>query len=451
MVLLSHFLTERLTSATAFEEQLDRLHEKYVAGGLAYAIEQDGVSLAAMAQDAGRFSRALVKDIRAGRYALEPAQLRMITVGEKERLIYKFRLTDLLVHGVVSAALHDWFLPRFSPRLYSYIKGRDWWDALRDFSAFVRAHFRSKADKRSLGLYVLRRDIAKYTDSIPVGDSSPLWPLLLRETGFPAKPEGVDRIAWDLCRGVIRTEAFTLDGAGHFTNLVGVPTGSPISTTLFNVYIVELDRKLDALEPGFYARYGDDLLFADIDPEKARRADEIIRTTLKEHRLRSNVDKSRNLFFNGAGRPSSAWPAAKGSPSVEFLGCRISADATVALGPKNHRLLIADLEDRLRRLTANLPRNAPPAERGPLVCRILNEALDPESALAQKSAAALRYSVTDREYLKELDREILKMALKWISGSRSVKAFREFSPARLRRQWKLISLYHARNMQGKKR
>lgn len=448
---MNHFLADELVSVEAFERQLEILHQKYLGGGISYFIEQDGVSLSAMTQDSKNFCRALVKEIRAGRYALQPAHLRMIKVGEKERLIYKFRVTDLLIHGVVSRAIMQHFLPLFSKNLYSYIKGRNWWDAVNDFSAYARAYFRSESDKRKLGLYVLRRDIAKYTDSIPVGDSSPVWDILRREMAFPKRPNALEKTAWQLCVGVVRTEALTLEDEMPFTNLVGVPTGSPISTTLFNVYMIELDRRLDALKPGFYARYGDDLIFADTDPNKAKTAVKVIRDTLTEHRLRSNLEKSRDIYFTGAGRASTAWPEAKGNNRVDFLGCFIASDATVSLGPKNTRALLTDIDGRLRRLAANFPAKASEDERGRLASQIVNEALNPDSPLAQKSAGLLRFAITDRESLRELDREIMLRVLRCATGSTSVKVFRRFSPLKIRRGWKLVSLFHMRNQQGKKK
>jgi hypothetical protein len=442
---VKYFLTQALSTVSAYEAQVELLHEKYQAGGAEFHIRQEGVPLGVIAQDARGFSRALASELERGKYVSSPAHLRLIEVGGKERLIFGFSVTDLVIHGVVARAVLDYCIPKFSPNLYSYLKGRNWWDGVRAFSRFCAEHQAKEKDVKRRGLYVLRRDIAKYTDSIPVGEASPLWPLLRRYLDFPARPSKPDVAAWETLKRVIRPEAYTLDGSGLFTSLTGVPTGSPISTTLFNVYMVELDRELDAMAPDFYIRYGDDLIFADRDPVKARRADEAIRRILRAHWLRGNESKSENLFLNAAGRPSDAWPECKGAPHVNFLGAQISARGQVALGTKKTRGLLNDLNARLERASATLASGLDAEQKGRIFARLVNEALDPDSALSHKSAGLLRHAVTDRGFLKQLDREICLLMLRWVTGSTSIKGFRDTPPIKMRRSWKLRSLYHVRN------
>ncbi len=50
---------------------------------------------------------------------------------------------------------------------------------------------------------------------------------------------------------------------------MGLPTGSPLCCPIFNLYLSDLDHLISAYEEGFYARYGDDLLFATPDLDLA--------------------------------------------------------------------------------------------------------------------------------------------------------------------------------------
>ncbi len=446
---MGYFLSESLFDPSYFENQLELLHQKYQIGGLEYHILQNEVSLAEMAQDSSNFCRALVKTLKQGKYEFTPASLRTIVVGGKERVLYRFVLTDLLIHGVVAKVLMDHCAPQFSPHLYSYLKGKNWWDGVRDFSAFSRQYFHQEKDIKKRGLFVLRRDIAKYTDSIPVGETTPMWPLLKEVLHYPERPSKQDSIALSIVKSVIRTEAYTLEEKAHFTTWVGVPTGSPISTTLFNIYMIKLDQALDQMKPDFYARYGDDLIFADRDPAKAGLAAEVMKRVLKAYWLKSNESKSQTFYFNRAGRGFDQAPFEKGSQTTDFLGCLIAADGTVSLNRKKTKKLLSDLNARVGRVIKTLKTENDENRVGTLVCRVINEALNPENALAHKSAGLLRYAITDREYLRDLDLQICKLVMQWCTGSASVKGFRKISPARMRTDWKLQSILHARNMHGK--
>jgi hypothetical protein len=56
-------------------------------------------------------------------------------------------------------------------------------------------------------------------------------------------------------------------------------------------------------------------------------------------------------------------------------------------------------------------------------------------------------AVTDREQLRELDRQIARIAASAIAGRRGSRAFRQVSYRQLR-AWGLPSLLHARNRGG---
>lgn len=447
---MAHPLTRSLFDPEPFEAQIEIVHGKYRVGGGDITLKQQGVELASIALESRSFARALVKDVKSGAYALQPARLLEIEVGEKMRIIYQFRISDLLVHGVVSNLIHEICIPKFSPNLHSYMKGRNWWEAIHQFAAYARGYHDSVTDKFSRGLYVLRRDIKSYTDSIPVGVGSPLWPLLKKELEFPENPKGDDLRAWKIIEAVIRTEAITLDGLGHFTTIVGVPTGSPISTTLFNVYLMNLDRAIDAARPAYWARYGDDLILADPDPEKIKRIDSLIVEILKHHQLASNQKKSLNLHFNAAARPSTVWPETRGADKVIFLGCDIGATGLITLSLKNKRALLDELKARLKNLDTHIG-DALPMERMRMAASIVNSAIDPNHRLAHKTASLLRHVVTDRPSLKDLDRTLALMVLSFATGSSSVKAFRDISFRSIRSEGQLISLYHRRNLVGKRR
>ena len=54
----------------------------------------------------------------------------------------------------------------------------------------------------------------------------------------------------------------------------------PIATTMFNLYLMPLDKELAAIPGAFYARYSDDVLLAHPDPDVVRRADQRLQAIL---------------------------------------------------------------------------------------------------------------------------------------------------------------------------
>ncbi len=248
-----------LADPRRYRRQIDRLHRRYAASRALYLIRQEGASLASLCLNRGKVARLLAATVARGAYRIGAARLRRIRVDGKEREVFAFQPTDLVVHGVVADLIEEVMQARLSSSLYSYRKGVSWWRPTATFASFVRAHRRSRPDPRTRGLYVLRRDVQSYTDTIPVGDGSPLWPMLGALLGPLSPSDG------SLIRTVVRPE-IALAGGSRTTRDLGVPTGQPISCALFNFYLSDFDHHFDDVPGAFYARYCDDFLFAHPDP-----------------------------------------------------------------------------------------------------------------------------------------------------------------------------------------
>jgi hypothetical protein len=422
-----------LSDRRRYERQIERLHQRYLLTSRLYELRQSNVSLASIVMNRGKVARLLAREVGEGRYELEPGELRTIRARQKLREVFACRLTDLIVHGVVAEIVREAVEPRLSDRVFSYRKGLSWLAPITELAGFVREERRKHADPRDRGVYVLRRDVDSYTDSIPLVGDSPLWTML--ETELGPLPH--------LFEQVVRVE-MTLPEGGVVCRVKGLPMGQPISSIVANLYLSDMDEALEAL-PGFYARYGDDFLFAHPDPAVAREAEGVIDETLESLRLTVNEKKRRTLYLTPPGRPSDAWPQARGTSAVPFLGTRIAADGTIGLDESKIRLLLREL-DRRATTTVRTMRGASTEQTGRAVCEVVNRALDPRSALTQsRSAIALRRVVTDRRQLEQVDYLIARVVLKAVSRRRDARAFREIPYAKLRHDWGLISLVAARN------
>jgi hypothetical protein len=428
-------LHAQLSDRRRYERQIERLHQRYLLTSRLYEMQQSDVSLASIVMNRGKVARLLSREVAEGRYQLEPGELRTIRARQKTREVFACRITDLIVHGVVADIVQDAVSPRLSGRVFSYRKGLSWLTPLAELAAFVRAERRKHEDPRARGVYILRRDVDSYTDSIPIGTGSPIWPMLEAELGAPLPL---------LLEQVVRVE-MRVPGAGVVCRAKGLPMGQPIAAILANLYLSEMDRALERIPGSFYARYGDDFLFAHADADVAREAGAVSDRILDSLWLTVNEKKRRTLYLTPAGRSSTEWPEAKGSTSVPFLGTRIAGDGTIGLDEKKVRALLREL-DRRTSVTARTLRGADLDQAGRAVCTVVGRALDPRSALTQqRSAIALRRVVTDRRQLQQLDYLIARIVLKALSGRRDARAFREISYRKLRREWGLVSVVAARN------
>jgi hypothetical protein len=418
-----------------YERQIERLHQRYLLTSRLYELRQDNVSLASIVMHRGKVARLLAREVERGRYELEPGELRTIRARHKLREVFACRLTDLIVHGVVADVVQEALAERLSPRVFSYRKGVAWISPIKQLGAYLRDTRRAQPDPLTRGVYVLRRDVDSYTDSIPIGRDSRLWPTLEADLGSPLHP---------LITHVIRTE-MQIPGGGVACRIKGLPMGQPIASVIANLYLGELDRALQGVPGGFYARYGDDFLFAHPDPGVTREADAAADEVLRRLSLTVNDKKRQTVYLTPPGRPSADWPEARGAPAVPFLGTRVAADGTIGLDSKKVRGFLREIDSR----TATTVRTLRDSDRetlGLAVCSVVNRAIDPRSALTQqRSAVLLRRVVTDRRQLEQLDYWIAHMIASTLTGRSGARAFREVPYRRLRHDWGLVSLVAARN------
>jgi hypothetical protein len=250
--------------------------------------------------------------------------------------------------------------------------------------------------------------------------------------------------AWPLVEEVVRPRLLGPD-EGVATRYRGVATGQPISVLAFNLYLRALDRELEAVPGAFTARYSDDLLVAHPDPDVARELSDRLDGRLADLGLRFNARKRRDLYLTGAGRASDAWPEARGTTSVSFLGMRAGMDGTVALGERKVRGLLREAERRAWN-TARSLRAADPEVRGRAVAAVVNALLDPdEPVLTGGPAPILARAVTDRAQLDWLDHALARIVASATTGDPGAAAFRIAPPRRVRGDWGLVSLRRARD------
>ena len=177
--------------------------------------------------------------------------------------------------------------------------------------SFARAR---PSRSRTRGLYVLRRDIsARRVD--PVRSRPPCGPLMEEALAVAGTSAGPDQLAW--LRGAFRPPLAAVDSNSAVQIPErGIPTGSALQPGACNLYLTPLDRLAESIPGAFYARYGDDVVFAVADPRLALHMQHSIDEFDPLARAHSQSGQSAAYYLTSAGlAPSDApgFAAAQGS------------------------------------------------------------------------------------------------------------------------------------------
>lgn len=438
-------LFARLADPLLYVRAAERVRERQVLSRQPRPLVHDGPVLPAIA-GLESLARALAREVARGAYRFGPVASRTALIRGEPRTLYVASPLDEIVLGALASAFGEWQEQFLSDRVYSYRRGRSALRAVEDWLEYLQAHRARRSERRSWGLYVLRRDVRGYGDAIASGPSSRLWPLLreaLERCSCIVTPA---HEAW--LRAAFRPPIESATGERSETE-VGIPTGSALQPTACNLYLTPIDRLLESVPGGFYARYGDDMLIAHPDPEiVAAMATELDRE-LHALALEWSSAKCAALYFNAAGRsPERQHEAFRGAAAIEYLGVRVSFHGVIGLKREKSRRLLRDLELRLAH-TDRLLQGTSNADRDRDLCAVANALLDPDHASANPNAVALRYLVSDRAQLRDLDHQIALRVAEQLALRPGVRAFREHPPRKLQALG-LKSLVQQRNEFGRK-
>jgi hypothetical protein len=398
---------------------------------------QDGVRFTQLVAERDATVEHLNRALVDASYRPGTAQLSRSFIAGKWRAIARLGPLDLIVHGVVAEVLGERLESHLSPRVYSYRVKRSPWHALRWLGELAKVHRAQRPEPKTRGIYVLRADIQSYATTIPLSESSAMWPELRAVCGLAETSPH-----WQLVRALIAQDLVAEDGA-PLSRETGVLFGAPTSNALMNLYLMPLDEALIPM-PGGYARFGDDVLFASSDPAAVKEARSVFDEVLVERGLEASPHKVHVLYWNGAARPSTEWPEALPVGRVQFLGGCVGFDGTVSMTPAKWKIMLSDVRARIRR-TARLMPNETPEVRAKVLAAVVNDAFDLRSDLALGHNGMVADLVSDRDQLSQLDYLLARWIAEASTGSQGARAFRQLGYRWLRRTAGLESRLLFRN------
>jgi hypothetical protein len=435
-------LFDRLADPQLYAAAAERVRERQLEAGRVRPLAEGGPFLQSLS-DAQELARMLARSVARADYGFGELVARAAQIRGQQRTLYVAPPLDEIVLGALAEAFGELLEPYLSERVFSYRRGRSALGAIEQLLAYVRAHRAGCADRLQQGLYVLRRDVRGYGDAIAAGADSRLWPLL-REAVMAAGGEPTAS-QWEFLRAAFRPAV-----VGEGVPERGIPTGSPLQPAACNLYLTPVDRLLEAVPDAFYARYGDDMLFAHPDPALVRGFGRALDAQIAALDLQWSEEKCAALYFNAAGRrPPPSAAEFRGAVALEYLGFRVDFRGVIGLKREKSRGLLRDLAERLAH-SERLLGSEDLEQRARDLCAVANAALDPTQPCATGSAAALRYLVSDRAQLRDLDYKIALLVARQLSGRRGARAFRVHPPRQLRGQLGLLSLERARNQRGRR-
>ena len=380
----------------------------------------------------------LAREVPRQGYKFAPLAPHAAVLRGKPRIIYRVDALDAVVWGAYSRALTSAIEPRLGDHLYSYRMGRSQFMAAADCVAYLQAHAAATPDPRRRGVFVLRRDVRRYDETIRVDDDSSLWTTL---HGLAAgTPLGDGPLAAALMKAAFRPRVLHPDGS--IAPLArGMPTGLPTQTIACNVYLLPLDREMLAIEGGFYARFGDDILYAHPELDAARHASEVLDRGVARLGLSLNETKRVDYWLTGVGRAHPSAPEATPVRKLPYLGLDVSFEG-VRLRTDKRRMLLREVFQRIDRAHAQVA-GASFEDRARTVTAVVRGALDEHHVLSHRYTAWLRTRAMARSDLLQLDYLIALHCAQRLTGQRGPRAFRLLSMRQLYEEHGLPSLIHA--------
>ena len=277
---------------------------------------------------------------------------------------------------------------------------------------------------------VMKRDISDFFASIDHA-------LLLRKLDRFIEPNGY---LFQLLTDCVR---FAYQDDGRLTTAQrGVPFGTAIACLFANVYLMELDRRLEAIPQIRFFRYADDLLVLSPSGDRLEQAAWVFRSEMTALGLTSKPSHELDVLLTDT---ASAAGKCETRGKFRHLGLEFRADGSVGLARDKFRKIRNLFRFAFRRNRTRFRKMRSPEKKAMLAVEIAQKTL----SQGVRNVAIIDYylrHVTDESQLRLLDRwlaeEVLSIAF---DNGHKKGSFRRLSFRRLRAMG-LPSLVHRRRL-----
>ncbi|WP_262966761.1 CRISPR-associated endonuclease Cas1 [Methylobacter psychrophilus] len=237
----------------------------------------DGISVAHFAKKLFYHLGQLRLQVQTGSYVPGARREGIISSddGKPPRRYSVINMRDRILQTAVADVLRPLIEPTFHEGSFAYRPGRS-----------TRMAIAAIADLHSDGYrWVIHADIEDFFGAID-------WPLMLGKLKEACRDEGIVALVSAWLQAPVQQADKTLT-----PNERGLPQGSPLSPLLSNLYLNELDRRLEG-QGRRIIRYADDFLVLCRDQEGLEDAHALTENELAQLKLRLNPDKTRLTSFD---------------------------------------------------------------------------------------------------------------------------------------------------------
>lgn len=343
--------------------------------------------------------------------------------NRKQRTLYVFpweeRLVSLLLYRLLNCALDH----HFSESSYAYRwRGFGVDRCQREIVQTLR--------KMPKPVYVMKRDISDFFASIDHA-------VLLGKLDQFIEPKGY------LSELLIDCVRFTYQDDGELTTAdCGVAFGTAIACLFANVYLMELDRRLEAIPQIRFFRYADDLLVLSPTRDGLEQAAQVFRSEMAAVGLASKPSHERDILLADTDSDVEAGSSCR---KFRHLGLEFRADGSVGLARDKFRKIRNLFRFAFRRNRTRFRRMRSPESRAKLAVEIAQKTLN----RGIRNVAIIDYylrHVTDESQLRRLDRWLAEEVLSLAFQGGHKKGYFRLLPFRRLRQMGLPSLVHRRRL-----
>jgi retron-type reverse transcriptase len=318
---MTNLLDKKILTSYAFDEALEKLILKNRDKKNAFTKSPviAGYPLQWIIENKNKIYRVIQKSITNPDFEFSQAKRIHLKTNEKNREIYITNYVDRILLMTLQNILSRGIDKSHSDHLYSFRKGLGPGDAARKLASYLKS-----CPSKNTPLYCLGRDVSSYGDSIQHKEMDRILDQLPELVG--------SKLLLNLLKKTYRHE-FYVDGNSKISASMrqGIPSGSPIVPVLENLYLRELDQKLEVLKDSFYARYGDDFIFISPSLSIVEEAEKIIEATTNKLGLTISPKKKRNIML-GDEQSSEIFHHAK---YFEWIGMTFYRDGTYSFRPKH--------------------------------------------------------------------------------------------------------------------
>ncbi len=279
-------------------------------------------------------------------------------------------------------------------------------------------------------LYVLKRDIADFFDSIN-------HDVLLAKLADLIEPGDY---LFDLLRQRVRFAC--LDGDAVRIADRGVPFGTASACLFANLYLTALDRRLEEIPGVRFFRYADDLLILSPDRSRLERAARVFQSEMDDLRLASKTSHEQEFFFTDAKVGPEPFTQVS---RFRHLGLEFRADGSVGLSRDKFRKICNLFRYAFRRNRSKFRKTNDPEKRAQAAVQIAQKTIHQ----GVRNVAIIDYylrHVTDEEQLRRLDRWLAEEVLFVAFGQGHKKRHFRALPFGQLREMGLPSLVHRRRL-----